>query len=170
MSAKVSEPRPSSHKKFVVFGSCLSGQTGAKLKERDHQFLGSLNHVRSDVLLNALLGKEGFTLTKNNVDNLAEYIKGKNEKQIKALSDRIQQNTKDSLKCFLKSLREAEFIVFDNQYDLECECGVVDFEGLTHVVSNVNVNHFDLPSRRLGGLLSDKRIGNYNELNRAFKK
>jgi hypothetical protein len=39
--------------------------------------------------LNALLGKEGFTLTKNNVDNLAEYIKGKNEKQIKALSDRI---------------------------------------------------------------------------------
>ena len=89
MSAKVSEPRPSSHKKFVVFGSCLSGQTGAKLKERDHQFLGSLNHVRSDVLLNALLGKEGFTLTKNNVDNLAEYIKGKNEKQIKALSDRI---------------------------------------------------------------------------------
>ncbi|PKH57900.1 hypothetical protein CXF94_23960 [Halomonas sp. Choline-3u-9] len=158
----------SEYKKFLVFGSCLSSHIGVRLKEKGYSFHGALRHVRSDVLLDALSEKGGLSLSDNDVEYLISNLKSGNEDVIKRCRDQLVQNSNKKLNFFIEKIREADFVIFDNQYDLERKKSEVQINGCNHVVSNFNFNGVKLPFKDLG-VLPESKFDSYNNVYDAFR-
>lgn len=156
--------------KFLVFGSCLSAQIARRMKKDGYEFIGSLGHVRSDILIDAICGNAGFSLTNDDAESLINLLpKGLSDGQIKRYRNIISQNTISSLQTFLEKLTYADFILFDNQYDLERTAGSIELRGREHTISNLDLSKFGLPFKN-DGIIRDDQIGqNYNDLYNAFK-
>ena len=51
----------------MIFGSCLSAHVAKRLINSGFELFGVLRQVRSDILVEAIEGKGGFTLTRNEI-------------------------------------------------------------------------------------------------------
>lgn len=154
--------------KFVVFGSCLSGQIALRLREKGHTYLGPLYHIRSDVLFDALQGKSGLSLSGDHAEELIADAEKKNEKLAKRIRNKVKQNSKHSLDVFISRIKRADFIVFDNQYDLDKGKFSVKIGDSEHVLSNLNVEMLNRPVKKFG-LIPDDSLGDYDGLYSAIK-
>ena len=122
--------------KFVIFGSCLSAHVAKRLINSGFELFGVLRQVRSDILVEAIEGKGGFTLTRNDVSEISSYLKNDKKGRKKK---KLDFNTKECFRDFTDGLKKADFVLFDNQYDLERSSGEIIFNGTTHIVSNVDL-------------------------------
>ncbi|MFJ5540031.1 GSCFA domain-containing protein [Vreelandella titanicae] len=146
----------------VVFGSCLSGQIAKRLAERDYTYVGALRHIRSDVLIEAASGN-ALTIEKKKAEIFIDSLGFHDEKAVHRLKDRLLQNTKEKLKSFVQSVKNADVVLFDNQYDLERPICNIEVDGEQHLVSNFVLNHPDVKCKKLG-IMPESRFGLYNDL------
>jgi len=106
-------------RKFAVLGSCLSGLTAAHLKSRGFKFLGALNHIRLDAFLGFMKDPQSLGAPLNDIRDLKpRLLAGLNEKQAKMQSHRLELHAWEYLEGFKEILREAEFLIVDNNYDV----------------------------------------------------
>ncbi|WP_206478052.1 GSCFA domain-containing protein [Halomonas sp. KRD171] len=154
--------------RFLVFGSCLSGHVAVHLRQRGYNFLGALRHVRSDVLVDALNGEQGMSIDERDINYLVSNMKERGKKHSSRIKDQLRQNSKESLSLFIQKLKQADFVVFDNQYDLERVRSIIHVNENAHSISNLNTSNLNVPSKKIG-VLPEKDLGCYNELFSLFK-
>lgn len=151
-------------KKFVVFGSCLSGQIARRLVDKGYIYLAGLRHVRSDLFTNHFDKGEGFSLNDEDIEFLMQSSGNKiSQDAAKRLRSRLSMQTKLFLDEFVSNIRKADFVIFDNQYDLERRVSEVCIKGESHLVSNIPLGSFNVRFKHRP-LIPRRSLGNYNDI------
>ena len=126
-------------KKFVVIGSCLSGSVAKHLIESGYYLLQAVDHLRIDGFNGFLKDSSAFGAPKSYLDDLVGKIAAGGDKSEIKFRRRAASQTTEKLTELVDSIKYANFIVFDNNYDLSSKLvQIEDSQGRKYNFSNFN--------------------------------
>lgn len=156
--------------KFSCIGSCLTAQIAMRLSKRGLTFLGSLRHIRSDVFIDNFdedTHKVGG-LEEEDIIRLLLTVKNKyTEIKLNKIENILRCNSKEYYLRFVEAIKNSDYLIFDNQYDLVRSKGTLQIDEKQYLLSNLFVALFGFPSNSQG-LLPDDMLGNYNVLDEVL--
>lgn len=106
--------------KILVAGSCLSALIAKELGKRKHQLLDALHHVRLDAYMWYLSGEMPVGATEKQLliieEKAGEACVSQKKKEL--LAARLKNQTEKKLSNFTSLLKNADWLILDNHYDL----------------------------------------------------
>jgi hypothetical protein len=127
--------------KYAALGSCLTGQMVRRLTDAGYVLLERVHHIRTDALNRYLESPESFGLPAEEVSQVLEKLPGALEPKVaKTLNLRLSFQSHRKIQAFLDSLKDADFLVVDNQYDTRRPLfAATSPEGRSYCLSNVEL-------------------------------